>query len=168
MRTELSFLSWAPIWGIAMTPPQPWLIIICLTINYEIRLESLGIFRHMLLSLRVSSVDSEVSYRLCGSHETGWSGCACSLAQIRPLLCATYSAGLDHQYAPHARAGLLHGQQAPPLSEWRLSDVITLRGRRGHCHQATLLIECRFKGAGSSAETLITQLETACRQWRNG
>lgn len=106
-------------------------------ITYESRLESLSQYCHRLLSLCVfvvSGVDDEAIYVLCGSHETGWSGCACSLAQIRPLLCATYSTGLDHQYAPHARERPLHWQQAALLSEWRLSDVITLWGRRGCYH----------------------------------
>lgn len=43
-------------------------------ITCETRLRTLSVYRHMLLHqcvFVVSGVDSEVSYILCGSHETG-------------------------------------------------------------------------------------------------
>ncbi len=119
------------------SPPSSNLSYNYFEITHEIRLQSLSWCCQILFSqcvFVVSGADSVVSYVLCSSHETGWSGCACSLAPIRPLLCTTYSTGLNHQYAPHAGAGRLHWQQAALLSECRLSDLITLWGRRGHCH----------------------------------
>lgn len=143
-KTYFSTLSWVPLYvakesscsSSFSSPSSPS----NLSINYfgitqEIGLELLNAYCHKLFRqcvFVVSGLDSEVNCVLCGSHETGWSRCACSIAPIRPLLCMTYSTGLDHLYAPHAKAGLLHWQQAAQLSECRLSDLITQCGRRGH------------------------------------